>query len=194
MTIEVPAGMKLILFDCDGTLAHTLEIHWNAWLAILEEYGATEVELPFLERYNGMPTSYIVERVNEEFNLSLPVSEVAKRKDGSITEKLHMAQPIEPVVKLARREASLRSIAVLSGGDRVNVEQTLRAIDCAEIFQAVMCGDDDAPPKSDPMLYRSVAEQFSVRPEECFFIEDADMPMQAAQSVGMQVFDVRSIL
>jgi beta-phosphoglucomutase-like phosphatase (HAD superfamily) len=43
MTIEVPEDIKLVLFDCDGTLAHTLDIHWNAWLAVLAEYDAGDL-------------------------------------------------------------------------------------------------------------------------------------------------------
>lgn len=192
MTV-VPEHIKLILFDCDGTLAETLDIHWNAWLQTLAAYDAPEVPLAFLERFNGMPTAYIIEQVNREFSLALPVLEVARNKDGAITALLDRVKPIDPVIALARAESLQRIVAVVSGGDRVNVERTLEVIGCADLFEAVFCGDDNNPPKADPELYRWLAASYAVDTDECMLIEDADMPMEAAAVAGCHTFDIRIV-
>lgn len=189
--IVVPEHIKLILFDCDGTLAETLDIHWNAWLQTLAAYNAPEVPLTFLERFNGMPTAFIVEQVNREFSLALPVLEVARTKDGAITALLDRVKPVETVIALARAESRRRIVTVLSGGDRVNVERTLEVIGCGDLFQAVYCGDDENPPKADPELYRWLASLYALTPNECMLIEDADMPMEAATVAGCHTFDIR---
>ena len=192
-TIEIPEGIKAILFDCDGTLADTLSAHWKAWQDLLEEYMA-EVPLDFLIKFNGMPTEFIVEQINQSFGLTLPVNEFSARKDLLVTSQLTTTVPIKPVVELARSQYGKKAMGVVSGGLRVNVEATLNAIDCLHLFDHIICADDDFLSKYQPECFLNLAKLFGVEPEECVLLEDADLPMQSAKKAGMHVIDVRIFL
>ncbi len=41
MTLDIPAGeFAGYIFDCDGTLADTMPLHYQAWLAAVRPLGA----------------------------------------------------------------------------------------------------------------------------------------------------------
>ena len=41
MNLKLPAGdFRAYLFDCDGTIADSMPLHYNAWNKALAEYGA----------------------------------------------------------------------------------------------------------------------------------------------------------
>ncbi|HUZ06787.1 MAG TPA: hypothetical protein VMV89_04795 [Candidatus Paceibacterota bacterium] len=36
--MKLPAHIKGLVFDCDGTLADTMPLHWRAWQVIAKKY------------------------------------------------------------------------------------------------------------------------------------------------------------
>ena len=51
----IPPHVRGIIFDCDGTLADTMPVHFSAWAAMLTPHG---IEFPELQFYAlaGMPS------------------------------------------------------------------------------------------------------------------------------------------
>ncbi|MDG2122135.1 MAG: HAD hydrolase-like protein, partial [Verrucomicrobiales bacterium] len=40
MQLEIPnAGYDAVIFDCDGTLVHSMPLHYHAWVWALEKNG-----------------------------------------------------------------------------------------------------------------------------------------------------------
>ena len=69
-----PAWPGLIVFDCDGTIADTMPLHYEAWVAALKEHSVEFSEALFYE-LAGMPTADIVALLNE----TVPVLELLER-------------------------------------------------------------------------------------------------------------------
>ena len=191
--LEVPSWVRGLIFDCDGTLADTLPAHHAAWEETFAALGL-ECPLEFLIRHNGKPTALIVALYNVEFGRHIDVERFTADKERRTLTRLRQARPMEPVAALARRYQGRIPMAVVSGSNRANVEQTLRAIGVRELFLVVLTADDGLPPKPEPDLFLEAARRIGVEPHSCQVFEDADAGLEAARRAGMLATDVRPVV
>ncbi len=178
------------IFDCDGTLADTMELHYRAWVQALKERNAHMSEQLFYD-LAGVPTAHIVEILNERFGFTLDVHETAEAKEALYEELLPQATPIEPVVALVREYHGRYPLAVASGGIRRLVDRTVRALELYEHFDAICTAEDVARGKPEPDLFLHAARLLGVPPEECVVFEDSDLGLEGARRAGMQGVDIR---
>ncbi|HRD66432.1 MAG TPA: HAD family phosphatase [Candidatus Competibacter sp.] len=188
--LVVPDGIRGLIFDCDGTLADTLPLHYTAWEETFAELGLP-CPMEFLIQHNGKPTDLIVTLYNVEFGRAIDVERFTMDKERRTLIRLDQARPIEPVAALVRRYRGRLPMAVVSGSNRINVERTLQAIGLREPFAAVLTADDGLPPKPAPELFLEAARRLGVAPRACQAFEDADSGLEAARRAGMLATDVR---
>jgi beta-phosphoglucomutase family hydrolase len=186
MKLDIPEGdFDGYIFDCDGTLADSMPIHYEAWKAALDEYGADFPEALFYE-LGGTPTVQIVSILNERHGTDMDPVTVAAKKEAIYVEKLTHIQPIEPVVQLAQDFFGKKPLAVASGGHRAVVTKTLTALGIVEMFDTIVgCEDyENGKPAPDPFL--EAARRLAVPPEKCLVFEDTSLGTQAAEAAGMR--------
>ncbi|HPG41657.1 MAG TPA: HAD-IA family hydrolase [bacterium] len=191
--LEVSPKVAGLIFDCDGTLADTMPIHWQAWRTAFTMFSS-DCPLEFLRELSGIPSETIVQIFNERFNRSLDPQVVAKAKNDIVKEKLHNAQPVIPIVNIVKAYYGKIPMAVASGGTRTNVINTLKAIGLESFFQVIITADDKIKPKPDPEIFLEIARRINVKPELCQVFEDGDAGIRAVQLAGMIVTDVRPFI
>ena len=188
--ISVFPGIRGLIFDCDGTLADTMPAHMRTWAETLKNHGV-DCPVLFLESLRGMPAEEIVAVLNEKCGLTLDAREVAEEKNRRVFEELKYVKAIDPVAVVARDYKGKLPMAVASGGTRVNVLRTLKAIGLADVFDAVITADDHLKPKPNPDIFVESARIMGVKPELCQVFEDGDLGLEAARRAGMKAVDVR---
>lgn len=187
MPLLLPPGpFGAYLFDCDGTLADTMPLHYRAWRATLDPLGADFPE-DLLYDLGGTPTRRIVELLNQSQGLNLPTVEVARKKSETFVALLAEARPIDEVMQLARRaiEAS-EKVAVVTGSTRWVVERILAAIGAGDLFSTVVTSEDVTHGKPAPDGYLEAARRLGVPADECLVFEDTRTGLEAATAAGMQ--------
>jgi HAD superfamily hydrolase (TIGR01509 family) len=183
--MEIPEGdFAAYIFDCDGTLADTMPLHYKAWCGVLREHDADFPEALFYE-LGGMPTDKIVELLNNRHGYSMPPAETAKKKEELFLSMLAEIEPIEPVVAIVRKVGGRLPMAVASGGHREVVRRTLGALGLLEKFSAVVCAEDYARGKPFPDPFLVAAERLGVEPRKCLVFEDTALGEEAARAAGM---------
>jgi HAD superfamily hydrolase (TIGR01509 family) len=184
--LTVPAGdFAAYLFDCDGTLADSMPIHYRAWRQAIEEHGGAFPEDVFYS-LAGVPHARTVELINERFGYVLPVAAVVKRKEQLYDELAGTVQPIAAVVAQVEQSYGRIPLAVVSGGPRAGVERTLRTLGLLEKFSVLVCAEDSARGKPAPDPFLRAAELLRVEPARCLVFEDADGGIVAAEAAGMK--------
>jgi beta-phosphoglucomutase family hydrolase len=191
MMIEIPNGTLGLIFDCDGTIADTMPLHYQAWVAALSEHGAEFPEALFYEMA-GIPTARIIELLNERHGWSIPVTEAAERKERLFERLIPEVTPIEPVVKLIQRYAGQLPMAVATGGTRAICSKTLASMNLLQNFDHLVTADDVAHGKPAPDIFLEAARRLGLPPEQCCAFEDAELGLQSARAAKMPVIDVRS--
>ena len=88
MNLKLPDGsFSAYLFDCDGTIADSMPLHYLAWKKALGEWHCEFDEKIFYE-WGGMPVVEIISTLNQRHGLTLPVETVARRKESLYFELL----------------------------------------------------------------------------------------------------------
>ena len=185
--------IKALIFDCDGTLADTMPLHWRAWQAITTRHG---IEFPEDRFYSlgGVPSRDILKMLREEQKLLLDPLLVAKEKEEEYLKIMAQAGPIHEVVKIVRDHVGKLPMAVASGGSRHVIEKVLCQVGIRELFLAVVTNEDVTRQKPAPDIFLEAARRLSVSPEFCRAYEDTDLGLEAIRAAGMDAVDVRTLL
>lgn len=186
MILEIPERLfGGYIFDCDGTLADTMPLHFRAWNRTMQEEGGDFPEDLFYA-WGGRPAAEIVEELNARCGLSMPVTETVNRKEGYFSDLLPEVEPIEAIVEVVRRMHGKAPMAVASGGHRELVLATLDYLGIRDLFGAVVCAEDYERGKPAPDPFLEAARRLGVPPENCLVFEDSPTGIEAAQAAGME--------
>ena len=188
--IAIPAHVRGLVFDCDGTIADTMPLHYEAWTAALKEHRVEFSEAMFYE-LAGVPTARIIEILNERHGHAMPVQETADYKEDLYQRLIPRVVPIEPVVVLVRQYAGRLPMAVATGATQAIARKTLGSLGLLEHFQAIVTADDVEHGKPAPDIFLEAARRIGVPPEHCYAFEDADLGLQSARAAGMTAIDIR---
>lgn len=194
--LELPVdGFDAIIFDCDGTLVHSMPAHFAAWCEALAYYGAANVfQEDVFYAMGGRPTKDIVVELNSEYGLKLDPEAVAMKKREGFLSHLDSLEPVDEVVEFARAHRGRVPMGIATGGTRLVIEKTLQAVGISDLFDEVVSADDVQAGKPDPEVFLKAAALLGVEPGRCLALEDAPSGIMAAQRAGMQVIAVPSIL
>lgn len=184
-------GIEAVIFDCDGTLVHSMPTHFEAWCEALSYYGAANVfQEDVFHAMGGRPTKDIVVELNSEYGLKLDPEAVAMKKREAFLEHVGDVVLIREVVEFAQGLRGKLPMAIATGGTRMVVEKTLQAVGVSDLFDEVVTADDVAIGKPAPDVYLHAAKLLGVDPGKCLALEDAPAGIMAAQQAGMAVVAV----
>lgn len=182
-----------LIFDCDGTLADTMPVHWLVWDEIARAHGLQLTRQRFYA-LAGVSTRGIIERLCKEQRVELDIDAVAIARDEAFYRRTEEIERIDLVVEIAREHRGRTRMAVASGGTTRQVRTVLEAIDVLDWFHAIVSADDVAHPKPAPDIFLEAARRLGVPPQSCTVYEDADLGVEAGRAAGMQVVDIRPLL
>jgi beta-phosphoglucomutase family hydrolase len=185
MKLELPQGpFKAYLFDCDGTIADSMPLHYIAWKQALGEQGCDFPETQFYSM-GGMPVRDVIRALNAQHGLQMPVEAVALRKEDLYYEFLPQLTAVPEVLEVIEASHGTIPFAVVSGSTRESVTASLRSLHLLDKFQTLVCAGDYTRSKPDPEAFLLAAQRLGVAPERCLVFEDADIGIEAATAAGM---------
>ena len=185
MKLPLPAGeFKAYLFDCDGTIADSMPLHYLAWQNALATWNCEFPEKLFYD-WGGFSVAAIVELLNEKQGLRMPVDDVLRKKEQVYEESLPHLKAVPEVLEHIHASFGRIPFAVVSGSTRDSVNASLGVLGLLEKFEVFVCAGDYEKGKPDPEPFLLAAVRLGVPPESCLVFEDAEMWIQSARSAGM---------
>ena len=182
-----------IIFDCDGTLADTMPLHWRAWQVIARRHRFSFTQDRFYS-LGGTPSRDILKVLSAEQGLPIDPLAVAREKEAEYLPLIAQVEPINTVVGVARENYGKVPLGVASGGTRRIVEQVLEHLGIRDLFQAIVTSEDIVNQKPAPDIFLEAARRLGVPPQFCRAYEDTDLGMRAIRAAGMEAVDVRELL
>lgn len=186
--LTLAPGLALI-FDMDGVVLHSTDLHMKAWVAYLEKNGVKDTSVIF--RMLGKRNDEIVHDI---FGANLTQAEMAEH--GAAKERLYremMTPVLEQSYVAGVREflkaAHTRGIplALATNAEPLNVDFVLDYAGLRPMFSAIVDGSQVTHAKPHPEVFLTAAERIGVEPRNCVIFEDSPGGIQAALSAGGRV-------
>lgn len=185
MKLKLPGGsFDAYLFDCDGTIADSMPLHYVAWKKALGEWNCEFAEELFYA-WGGRPTAEITATLNQKHGLSMPVESVANRKEEFYIELLPELRVVPEVLEHIEAQHGRIPFAVVSGSARDSVTASLEMLKLLDRFDTLVCAGEYEKSKPDPEAFLLAASRLGVAPKNCLVFEDTEMGIQAATAAGM---------
>lgn len=181
-----------VLWDLDGTLIDTGDLHYRAWAQALPEFGvafpADQFQRTFGMNNNGVLEVFLGRPVDPDL-----VAAISERKETLFRDLLHGNVRALPGVQdwLERLRGWGARQAVASSAPPANIAIMLGELGIAGCFDAVVSGYE-LPSKPDPAVFLQAAAQVGVSPWDCIVMEDATAGVAAARRAGMRCIAVAS--
>lgn len=188
--------LKCVIFDLDGVLVSTDELHYEAWKAIAKKLG-----VPFSRednmRQRGVSRMESLEVVLEKCHHAFTREEkkaLATEKNNLYRSMLSGLSPTDVLEGVRETLAMLkeRGIVLAVGSSSKNTPEILERTQLGADMQVVVSGLDITHSKPHPEVFIKAGERAGFAPEECLVVEDAETGVQAGKAAGMYVLAVGS--
>jgi len=177
-----------LLFDLDGTLVDTDDLHFKAFGALLAERAAPFSRADYRDRVMGRPNAAIM----AEFFPGEDDRHAALAEAKEAAFRAMLGARVEPVAGaaalIARAAADGVGIAVVTNAPRANAEAMLNATGLSDRIEALVIGEECARPKPDPLPYREAMARLGATPARAIAFEDSPSGLRAARAAGVHVF------
>ncbi len=185
MKLKLPAGsFAAYLFDCDGTIADSMPLHYLAWKQALGEWNC-EFDEELFYAWGGMPVAEIISSLNARNGLNMPVETVSSRKESLYYTLLPQLKAVPEVLEHIEDRHGRIPFAVVSGSTRESVTASLASLNLLDRFDTLVCAGDYKESKPEPEGFLLAAARLGVAPRSCLVFEDTEMGIQAAKAARM---------
>ncbi|MFH1521008.1 MAG: HAD family phosphatase [Candidatus Micrarchaeota archaeon] len=187
--------MKGVLFDFDGVVVQSEQLHMTTFLELLEPYGVKVSEKRWYSEFAGTGSKHIFEVLVKEYKILKSVDELVQtRKDNyekAVRNGMLKLTPgvVEFLKKLKEKKIK---IAIVSGSHRTNINAALEIFCLAKFFDVIVSGDELEKRKPDPEPFLYAARKLDLTPDECMAIEDSVPGAKSVKAAGMKLVIVHS--
>ena len=184
--------IKTIIFDLDGVLIESKEIHYKALNAALPaNYRITYEE--HLSTYDGLPTKKKLDMLTLEKDLPLDLHmEIASGKARQTMNILF--DSIKPRMEFTKIFMALKNagykIALASNAVKSTVETALDCLELRKYFDVIYSNQDVDKPKPHFEMYFKIMLDLNSKPGETLILEDSHIGRQAVMDAGCHLLPV----
>lgn len=187
--------IKGIIFDLDGVLVSTDEMHYLAWKRLADELEITGFNREDNRRQRGVSRMASLEVVLEKSDKTYTEeekAELAERKNGYYLELLKdmdnsaVLTGVTDALEVLKRKNLLLAVGSASKNAPLILEKT----GLLPFLNQVSCGLDTTKSKPDPEVFLVAARKLQLDPAQCLVVEDSAAGIEAAKAGGMRSLGV----
>lgn len=190
---------KAILFDHDGVLVTSEELHHAAWSQLLENELKLQIEELNFHTMVGKTSIEILKMIldhhrpgwkREEYDLDA----LSLRKNDYYLKIAQTGLALYPGVidglKWMRREGILA--AIVSNAKRREIEFSVTNLKLTPFFEILLSRDDVPRAKPDPSAFQTAVDHLGFQNSECIAIDDSPTGLQSSLLAGIPTASVTS--
>jgi beta-phosphoglucomutase len=191
MEMNLHDSPAAVIWDMDGTLVDTAELHFQAWVALARELEKPFTRADFTATF-GWRNPEIIPKL---FGADYSAAEIAAL--GERKEDLYRAEAQQGVALLPGAGALLEGLheagikqAIGSSAPLANIQMILDLTWTRRFLDVIVSMEDTSRGKPDPEVFLIGARRLGVQPKRCLVLEDAPVGVQAARAGGMRAVGV----
>ena len=189
-------NVKAIIFDLDGVITDTSELHFIAWRELAESLGIA-IDEKFNECLKGVSRMGSLERIlqhGHRENDYTPVEKeaLATKKNARYVELLQDITPknVLPGVLSFLEECHKHGIKTALASASKNAPFILDKLEISNHFDYVADAARVAHSKPAPDIFLAAAAGLDIAPAFCLGVEDAAAGIQAIHAAGMKAVGI----
>lgn len=186
--------IKGLIFDLDGVIVSTDDLHYMAWKKIALEEG-----IPFdksinhkLRGVSRMASLEIILSKAEKAYTEAEKIKLATIKNNyyvALLEQLSQNDILPQVVPTLTKLRKLGYKLAIGSSSR-NAKKILSKLGITDLFDVIVDGNDIINSKPDPEVFLKAAERLGLDPIECVVIEDSESGIEASIQSHMIAFGI----
>jgi len=188
--MNFPKDVKCVIFDMDGVIIDSEEIHKKAYYETFASIGV-DVSDDLYKTFTGSSTINTFQKLISHFNLSLNAQDLvlAKRKryvnffENDST--LHLVKGVEELIKYCYDKGL--TLILASSSAMVNIDRVFNRFNLHSYFTAKISGADLSASKPHPEIFEKAAILGNTSKPNCIIIEDSDNGIKAANDAEIFV-------
>jgi HAD superfamily hydrolase (TIGR01509 family) len=175
---------KLVLFDLDGVIVDTKQVHYEALNDAISNYDSQYIitEQEHVSRYDGLKTFTKLTMLSEE--KGLPYSAHKQIYDQKQETTIQRFSQLPQDNRIREIFSTLRNEGYLVGCCTNCIRRTalvaLAKVGVIEYLDVIMTNDDVKNPKPHPEMYWKAMSMMGCLPEETLIIEDSPQGLLSA--------------
>jgi beta-phosphoglucomutase family hydrolase len=181
-------GCKAVLWDMDGTLVNSEELHWIAWRNTMAKEGIVITREQFLSTFGQRNDSIIPAWLGSAVSAER-IERIGQAKEElyrDLVQRVGIAPESGVATWLDRLHKHGWQQAIASAAPRANIDAVLEALSVKHVFQGIVSAEDVHRGKPDPEVYLLAASRVGVPAERCIVVEDASAGIEGARRAGMR--------
>ncbi len=182
------------IWDMDGTLVDTAELHFAAWKAVCREHDRDFTRADFTATFGQRNPEIIRKLFGERFD-DAGIAALGDRKEVLYRAAAEKGVELLPGVRSLLEDLHRAGFAqaIGSSAPRANLELILRLTGIERHFGAIIGMEETQRGKPDPQVFLTAAQHLGVPPARCVVLEDAVAGVQAARAGGMKCIAIRFV-
>jgi beta-phosphoglucomutase len=192
--------LRAIIFDMDGVICDSEDLHMQAFQEILKQEGVMITDQEYYDKYLAHDDRGSFETALEDHQRPRPditrmnslLSAKARVFDGMMKEGLVIYPGVDAFIKKASQKFSL---ALASGARRLEVEYVLKKAKIRDVFAAIVSADEVKNGKPQPESFQRALELMNlsrldgtsvIEASQTLVIEDSPRCIRTANALGMK--------
>ena len=179
---------KGVIFDLDGVICFTDELHYLAWKALADRlniYFDREIN----QRMRGVSRmdslNILLEKSDVEYS-EVQKEAFAAEKNAIYADSLRKMseKDVSDDVRQTLKTLREKGVKIALGSSSKNAQAILERIGLEEMFDAVSDGNGLEKFKPDPEVFLKAAEKLGLEPKDCLVVDDAVAGIDAGVAGG----------
>ncbi|WP_299017064.1 HAD family phosphatase [uncultured Polaribacter sp.] len=195
--MKIPKEIKCVIFDMDGVIINSEEIHKKAYY---QTFNALNVDVSedLYKSFTGSSTINAFQKLVAHFNLDNNPEDLVLEKRARYVNffengpNLDLVAGVKEIIQYFYAKGI--TLILASSSAMVNINRVFKRFDLEKYFLAKISGADLKASKPHPEIFNKAALLSKISKENCVVIEDSDNGIKAANDANIFVFGYANVL
>ena len=195
--MKFPKKLKCVIFDMDGVIIDSEEIHKKAYYETFNSLGVNVSE-ELYKTMTGSSTINAFQKLVNHFNLDdIPEELVLQKRKRYVNffendPTLSLVNGVKELIQFLYKQNL--TLVLASSSAMVNINRVFSRFDLNKYFAAKISGADLTASKPHPEIFEKATILGGVSKEHCIVVEDSDNGIKAANQAGVFVIGFKNPL